>query len=53
MFELYQIVRFGCTTGIVSKVDGRFVSIMWEENTHDVSFVTWPASKWRNSLRGY
>ena len=53
MFELYQIVRFGSTTGIVSALDGHSVQIMWEENTHDVAFVTWPASKWRNSLRGF
>lgn len=38
MFKPFQIVEFMSTRGIVTAVEGRFVTIMWEEKTHDVSF---------------
>lgn len=38
MFKPLQIVNYLGTVGIVASVEGRFVTIMWEEGTHGVSF---------------
>jgi len=52
MFKLHQIVELHGIVGIVSKIEGRFVQIMWEVGTHDVDFVTSTAIQWGKSRRG-
>jgi hypothetical protein len=51
MFKPLQIVEFHGTFGVVAAVDGRFVTIMWEEGSHEVSFRTASAIQWLKSIK--
>lgn len=51
MFKPLQIVYFGRIAGIVTAVEGRFVTIMWEEGSRDVELRTASAIQWLKSIR--
>lgn len=51
MFKVLQLVEFKGIFGIVSKVDGHYVQIMWETATgNGVEFRTASATQWRKSI---
>lgn len=51
MFKPLQVVEFHGIFGIVSKVEGRFVTILWEEGRNGFDVKTASAIQWLKSIR--